>query len=91
MLLECVIWQLLEVLLENWNFSFFIAQLKAQSKLEATLTKQDEKEEVDTKGKTYLQLLKEKRDYKRRRQKYRARNVHVTRRTPKEVSVDKWL
>lgn len=45
-------------------------------------------EEVETKGKTYLQLLKEKRDYKRRRQKYRARNVHITRRTPTEVSTE---
>ena len=36
--------------------------------------------------KSYLQLMKEERDYRRRRQKYRARNVHITRRTPAEVS-----
>lgn len=54
--------------------------------MEAASAKKDEEKEVDTRGKTYLQLLKEKRDYKRRRQKYRAKNVHVTRRTPTEVS-----
>ena len=64
-------------------FSCYIAQMKAQGKIEAA-AKKDEKE-VDTRGKTYLQLLKEKRDYKRRRQKYRARNVHITRKTPTEV------
>lgn len=57
-----------------------------QAKLESSSSVKEEKEEVDTRGKTYLQLLKEKRDYKRRRQKYRARNVHITRRTPTEVS-----
>lgn len=61
------------------------AKLKIQAKSEALSAGKDEKEEVDTKGKTYLQLLKEKRDYKRRRQKYRAKNVHITRRTPTEI------
>ena len=64
--------------------SFTTAKLKTQGKLDADSANKDEKE-VDTKGKTYLQLLKEKRDYKRRRQKYRARNVHITRKTPTEV------
>lgn len=64
----------------------FSAKLKAQAKLEAASGKQEEVKEVETKGKTYLQLLKEKRDYKRRRQNYRAKNVHITRRTPTEVS-----
>ncbi len=32
-----------------------------------------------------LRERKEKRDYKRRRQKYRAKNVHVTRRKTSEV------
>ena len=67
-------------------FFFSSAQLKAQAKLEAASRKEDVKE-VDTTGKTYLQLLKEKRDYKRRRQKYRAKNVHITRRTPTEVRI----
>lgn len=67
------------------DFSQCVAKLKSQAKSEAGT--EEEKEEVDTKGKTYLQLLKDKRDYKRRRQKYRAKNVHITRRTPTEVSV----
>ncbi len=33
-----------------------------------------------------LRERKEKRDYKRRRQKYRAKNVHITRRKTSEVS-----
>lgn len=65
------------------------AKLKTQAKLDADSVNSDEKE-VDTKGKTYLQLLKEKRDYKRRRQKYRARNVHITRKTPTEVRKEKY-
>ena len=65
---------------------YFAAKLKTQARSEAALAASKEDEEVDTRGKTYLQLLKEKRDYKRRRQKYRARNVHITRRTPTEVS-----
>lgn len=67
------------------DFSQCVAKLKSQAKSETGT--EEEKEEVDTKGKTYLQLLKDKRDYKRRRQKYRAKNVHITRRTPTEVSV----
>jgi U11/U12 small nuclear ribonucleoprotein SNRNP48 len=35
--------------------------------------------------KSELELLAEKRDYKRRRQSYRAKNVHITKRTPIEV------
>ena len=34
---------------------------------------------------TNLYQMKRERDYKRRRQKYRARNVHITRRTPAQV------
>jgi len=64
------------------------AQLKAQGKAEAAARRE---EEPDTSGKTYLQLLKEKRDYKRRRQKYRAKNVHITRKTPTEVSIGWWI
>lgn len=70
------------------SFPSCIAQLKAQGKAEAAAKKE---EEPDTSGKTYLQLLKEKRDYKRRRQKYRAKNVHITRKTPTEVlKVTSW-
>ena len=32
-----------------------------------------------------LYQLKKERDYKRRRQKYRAQNVHITHRTPAQV------
>ena len=32
-----------------------------------------------------LEILAEQRDYKRRRQSYRAKNVHITKRTPIEV------
>ena len=34
---------------------------------------------------SYLEQLKDLRDYKRRRQSYRAKNVHITRRTPVQV------
>ena len=37
--------------------------------------------------KNYLEKLKAERDYKRRRQTYRAKNVHITRRTPVQVAV----
>ena len=33
-----------------------------------------------------LNQMKRERDYRRRRQKYRARNVHITRRTPAQVT-----
>ena len=88
------IWLFLKVLVSRTvsvcNVDVFcdacIAKLKAEGKLEASLAKREVSEkEVDTRGKTYLQLLKERRDYKRRRQKYRAKNVHITRRTPTEV------
>jgi hypothetical protein len=35
--------------------------------------------------KSHVELLAEQRDYKRRRQKYRAKNVHITKRTPVQV------
>lgn len=47
-----------------------------------------EEEEMRTAGESrrnYLKQLKEQRDYKRRRQSYRAKNVHITRRTPVQV------
>ncbi|KAL6072406.1 U11 U12 small nuclear ribonucleoprotein 48 kDa [Balamuthia mandrillaris] len=41
-----------------------------------------------TGDKTQLQLLAEQRDYKRRRRSYRAKNVHITKRTPIQVTRD---
>ena len=40
------------------------------------------------KGKSALELMQEQRDYKRRRQRYRARNTHLTKRRPAEVARD---
>jgi hypothetical protein len=40
----------------------------------------------DNRPKTQLELLAEQRDYKRRRMKYRAKNVHITKRTPTQVA-----
>ena len=37
--------------------------------------------------KSKLELLAEQRDYRRRRTKYRAKNVHITKRTPLQVSL----
>ena len=39
------------------------------------------------KEKTYLERLAEERDFKRKRQSYRAKNVHVTRKTHTEVTI----
>ena len=36
--------------------------------------------------KSQLEIMKEMRDYKRRRQKYRAKNVHITQKSIKDVS-----
>ncbi len=35
-----------------------------------------------------MELMKEQRDYKRRRQSYRAKNTHITKRTPVQISRD---
>ena len=43
-------------------------------------------EEEEKKAKTYLEALAEQRDYRRRRQSYRAKNVHITKRSATEVS-----
>ena len=45
-----------------------------------------EVQEEEGGGGNYLEQLKRKRDYRRRRQTYRAKNVHITRKTPREVS-----
>lgn len=44
-----------------------------------------------TTSKTRAQLLAEERDIRRRRRKYRARNVHLTKRTPTQVCTDALL
>ena len=51
-------------------------------------TKEEEEMRTASESKrNYLEQLKELRDYKRRRQSYRAKNVHITRRTPVQVSL----
>lgn len=46
----------------------------------------DAKEDSSTStAKSRAQLLAEERDYRRRRKKYRAKNVHLTKRTPTQV------
>ena len=57
----------------------YIAKLKQQAKEES------EKSEGGRGGKVSLHQMKKERDYRRRRQTYRARNVHITRRTPAQV------
>ena len=61
---------------------FSLAKLKQQAKEES------EKAGVGEGGRgerVSLHQMKRERDYRRRRQKYRARNVHITRRTPAQV------
>jgi len=41
--------------------------------------------------KSRYEVLAEQRDYKRRRQSYRAKNVHITKRSAVEVSVNNSL
>ena len=70
------------------------AKLKKQAR-EASETKPEEgereeeereREREKEKGKQWvLKRMKQERDYKRRRRKYRAKNAHITRRTPAQV------
>lgn len=39
--------------------------------------------------KSHLEILAEMRDYKRRRQSYRAKNVHITKKSYTEVRLEK--
>ena len=55
-----------------------------EQKLEEMLNKSSKK----SKEQTPKEILAKQRDYKRRRQKYRAKNVHITKRTPKQISKD---
>jgi hypothetical protein len=43
---------------------------------------------IAEKAKSELDKLQEQRDYKRRRQKYRAKNVHITKKTPTATARD---
>lgn len=43
------------------------------------------KEKRDEEEKSHLEQLKELRDVKRRRQSYRAKNVHITQKSTKQV------
>lgn len=42
-------------------------------------------DEEQNEPKTHLELMAEMRDYKRRRQSYRAKNVHITKKSYTEV------
>lgn len=44
--------------------------------------------EEQNEPKTHLELMAEMRDYKRRRQSYRAKNVHITKKSYTEVLPD---
>ncbi|XP_035666614.1 U11/U12 small nuclear ribonucleoprotein 48 kDa protein-like [Branchiostoma floridae] len=56
------------------------------STLTADLAETVQKQEGEGKGpKSHLEILAELRDYKRRRQSYRAKNVHITKRSATEV------
>ncbi|XP_019618139.1 PREDICTED: U11/U12 small nuclear ribonucleoprotein 48 kDa protein-like isoform X2 [Branchiostoma belcheri] len=56
------------------------------SSLTADLAETVQKQDDDSKGpKSHLEILAELRDYKRRRQSYRAKNVHITKRSTTEV------
>ncbi|CAH1252957.1 SNRNP48 [Branchiostoma lanceolatum] len=56
------------------------------STLTADLAETVQKQEGDGKSeKSHLEILAELRDYKRRRQSYRAKNVHITKRSATEV------
>uniref|UniRef100_A0A3B3ZZH6 CHHC U11-48K-type domain-containing protein n=1 Tax=Periophthalmus magnuspinnatus TaxID=409849 RepID=A0A3B3ZZH6_9GOBI len=49
------------------------------------LVKKLQKDEEQKEPKTHLELMAEMRDYKRRRQSYRAKNVHITKKSYTEV------
>jgi chromatin segregation and condensation protein Rec8/ScpA/Scc1 (kleisin family) len=66
------------------DYIHYAAKLKTQ-KLSGLGEGPGEEDEEGRSG-NYLEQLKRKRDYRRRRQTYRAKNVHITRKTPREVS-----
>ena len=62
------------------------AKLKRQAREESERTASEVSGEKVKGREMNLHQLKRERDYRRRRQKYRARNVHITRRTPAQVN-----
>lgn len=54
--------------------------------IKSVTKKQKDNENED--DKSYLEVLKDMRDYRRRRQSYRAKNVHITKKTPKQIFHD---
>lgn len=62
------------------------AKLKQQAREETErMANEGERERGGGGKESILHQMKRERDYRRRRQKYRARNVHITRRTPAQV------
>ncbi|XP_028410888.1 U11/U12 small nuclear ribonucleoprotein 48 kDa protein-like isoform X2 [Dendronephthya gigantea] len=77
--------------LNQYNADIKITSLKRKAErdqFESDLSEstQDSKEMTADNQKSELELLAEQRDYKRRRQSYRAKNVHITKRTPIEIT-----
>ena len=56
------------------------------SKHDARSAQARAQQEAAEEKKSRLEVMKEMRDYKRRRQKYRAKNVHITQKSIKNVS-----
>ncbi|XP_054722396.1 U11/U12 small nuclear ribonucleoprotein 48 kDa protein-like [Uloborus diversus] len=71
-------------------YDYIVKESKAANKLK-NVTVEDlmfdfgKKDDQDGKPKTRLELMAEQRDYKRRRQSYRAKNVHITKKSYTEV------
>lgn len=61
------------------------AQSSSNEDLYVDLVKKLQKDEEQNEPKTHLELIAEMRDYKRRRQSYRAKNVHITKKSYTEV------
>uniref|UniRef100_A0A673A3D3 Small nuclear ribonucleoprotein 48 (U11/U12) n=1 Tax=Sphaeramia orbicularis TaxID=375764 RepID=A0A673A3D3_9TELE len=61
------------------------AQSSSNEDLYVDLVKKLQKGEEQNEPKTHLELIAEMRDYKRRRQSYRAKNVHITKKSYTEV------
>eukprot|EP00005_Dracoamoeba_jomungandri_P013457 CAMPEP_0174275076 /NCGR_PEP_ID=MMETSP0439-20130205/59630_1 /TAXON_ID=0 /ORGANISM="Stereomyxa ramosa, Strain Chinc5" /LENGTH=214 /DNA_ID=CAMNT_0015367151 /DNA_START=437 /DNA_END=1080 /DNA_ORIENTATION=- len=64
------------------------ADLIREPVLDYLFARSSPKEQHENREKSQLEVLKEQRDYKRRRQKYRAKNVHLTKRSPIQVARD---
>jgi len=74
-------------------YDYAVAQGKAANvqnifQLEDLHLMLDRKQEEPNKQKSRLEILAEQRDYKRRRQSYRAKNVHITKKSYTEVMRD---